>query len=925
MKRLLPSYQSLYRHTLVFCVLANFITACKIKNSDLFYYVGDLKVEITISPDTLGLLLKDSLIYHSSDSTVSVIKPQKLVESNFIKQNYTSFGNLIDDSTEYDYIKLVKDPVGKKNLRSKEKSAQIIKNKFAGLVSHAGYLVRVKSSNKPMLLTDEIIVEFNPGVSKAQIDQIMKRHHLISRRKNPFVPLQITVAVTDLSPTHALKISHQLKKNPHIKFAQLNFIHLKKFYGEIPNDPYFPLQWHHQNTLSDRSISTEDADIDAELAWDFTKGSANIKIAVFDTDMDVLHEDLKNNFSYNMSEIAWNRFDDDSNGLTDDTIGWNFYNNSNYLGVTGCELTPNDCYGYHGTAVMGVIAAQSNKIGVTGICPECKIIPIRTDPFGTYDTDGYAFGYAQARGAKIFTLSWDYNGSPAPSNILSAIENATNAGILVFTAMSNSFLMDCVAGGLNSLTNTFSVSRSNSRDEYDQSGFGNCLNLLAPTASESFSNYPHFVTTDYSGDTGMSYFDESTMQNTDGDCDHFINLNYTTCFGGTSAATPLTAGVAGLILSANPAINSKQAVYLLQDCADKTEESKAKYSEKNAKSTTGTHGYGRLNAYEAVKIASTQLDIGGRNGIDIFLRDNYLDWGNTEKPSNYLFEPVRGFIPHWKSMDIKVDAPDVSLNFNPPANSIAFEDFVDEKPVANKKNMVYVRVHNRGFRTAATVNVKLYWVYAGMALPALWNNFPEDVTDDPTWHFLGNVTLKNLEYSGASVAYTMDDKSQIASFEFIAPLPDPSIRNHYCLAAIIDSPDDQLSKQMFAGIRSLDEATPGFNNITHRNYSIEAEAENSSLITQDLTLYNPYPFPVPTKVSTIISQNFKIKINGLLADSVFMLKPKEQQKFSVEMNSDEMKYPAEITLKQELILPDKKKIFGGFTFYFIKQKMPPKE
>ena len=39
------------------------------------------------------------------------------------------------------------------------------------------------------------------------------------------------------------------------------------------------------------------------------------------------------------------------------------------------------------------------------------------------------------------------------------------------------------------------------------------------------------------------------------------------------------------------------------------------------------------------------------------MRDNRLDWGNTEQPSSVTFEQIRGFIPYWQSVDIKVDAP----------------------------------------------------------------------------------------------------------------------------------------------------------------------------------------------------------------------------------------------------------------------------
>ena len=57
----------------------------------------------------------------------------------------------------------------------------------------------------------------------------------------------------------------------------------------------------------------------------------------------------------------------------------------------------------------------------------------------------------------------------------------------------------------------------------------------------------------------------------------------------------------------------------------------------------------------------------GRGGVDVFIRDNRLDWGNTEQPSSVTFEQTRGFIPYWQSVDIKVDAP--PFRTAPPENS----------------------------------------------------------------------------------------------------------------------------------------------------------------------------------------------------------------------------------------------------------------
>ena len=76
---------------------------------------------------------------------------------------------------------------------------------------------------------------------------------------------------------------------------------------------------------------------------------------------------------------------------------------------------------------------------------------------------------------------------------------------------------------------------------------------------------------------------------------------YTFCFGGTSASTPMVAGVAGLILSVNPNLTRKQVQDILQQTADKIEPSIAKY---DATGFSKTHGYGKVNAHKAASAAS---------------------------------------------------------------------------------------------------------------------------------------------------------------------------------------------------------------------------------------------------------------------------------------------------------------------------------
>ena len=88
------------------------------------------------------------------------------------------------------------------------------------------------------------------------------------------------------------------------------------------------------------------------------------------------------------------------------------------------------------------------------------------------------------------------------------------------------------------------------------------------------------------------------------------NRNYTNSFGGTSSATPLAAGIAGLLLTLNPDLTRTEVQQILQHTAEKIEPDVANY---NANGFSSTHGYGRVNAHRAVvpseKISTSQTQL----------------------------------------------------------------------------------------------------------------------------------------------------------------------------------------------------------------------------------------------------------------------------------------------------------------------------
>jgi subtilisin-like proprotein convertase family protein len=90
------------------------------------------------------------------------------------------------------------------------------------------------------------------------------------------------------------------------------------------------------------------------------------------------------------------------------------------------------------------------------------------------------------------------------------------------------------------------------------------------------------------------------------------NSEYTDRFGGTSSATPLVAGIASLVISANPNLKAKEVKEILQNTADKIIDTDADPILRTRKGTYDDNGhsewfgYGKVNAYRAVKKA---LDI----------------------------------------------------------------------------------------------------------------------------------------------------------------------------------------------------------------------------------------------------------------------------------------------------------------------------
>lgn len=169
--------------------------------------------------------------------------------------------------------------------------------------------------------------------------------------------------------------------------------------------------------------------------------------------------------------------------------------------------------------------------------------------------------------------------------------------------------------------------------------------------------------------------------------------NHRNVFGGTSSATPLTAGLAALLLSAEPDLTWVEARQILRDTAIKFDLANVnpvgQWLDINGAPSTvsglppvrsGWYGYGRINAAAAVLQATTFAFT-----TDIVVRDNLAD--NGAVPSGGAF---------WNSPDIWVRNIDPMIEGAAalPANYATAGSHLDA--IAGQPNWIYARVRNNG-------------------------------------------------------------------------------------------------------------------------------------------------------------------------------------------------------------------------------------
>ncbi|MBT6177599.1 MAG: S8 family serine peptidase [Deltaproteobacteria bacterium] len=262
------------------------------------------------------------------------------------------------------------------------------------------------------------------------------------------------------------------------------------------------------------------------LLYDLSLGNPDVYVAVIDSAIEITHPEFADSVKAPFDAYA------------------NDNDPSPEPGEFCFEAADTSLCDIHGTAVSGIaVARANNEEGIVGLCPECSLIPIKLlgEYYAPLSGDVAAFEHAIDNGAWVINNSWGYSDYMPVSDTLRAVivRASTQArdglgAVVVFAAGNEDReILDDELAAIPEVLSVTAIDHYGNPTPYTNTGAS--VDIAAPSATVSAS----------------------------------VNGGYTQSFGGTSAAAPVVAGVAGLILSIHPEYTAQQVRELITGSAKK--------------------------------------------------------------------------------------------------------------------------------------------------------------------------------------------------------------------------------------------------------------------------------------------------------------------------------------------------------------------
>lgn len=387
------------------------------------------------------------------------------------------------------------------------------------------------------------------------------------------------------------------------------------FFGRFsPDDTLFGEQWHLLNTGQGGGAPGIDANVRG--AWQLWSGQG-VTIAIVDDGLQLSHPDLVANLATNRPTLHHD---------------WN-------------DATPDDptpgASNPHGTACAGVAAARGgNNLGVTGAAPFASLAGLRLIAAPSTDRQ-----QAEA-------LAWRIQEVDISSNSWGPTDNGPIAGPGPLTTAALETAATRGRGGKGNAI-FFAAGNGYSFDNSNYDGYANSIYVIAISAvgndgvASSYSEPGGNIALSAPSNGGTRGITTTDLAGAGG----YSSGDYTSSFGGTSAACPLAAGVAALLLQANPSLSWRDVKEILMRSATPIDTGSTTWVNNAAGIAFSTqYGAGMVNATAAVELAADWENLlpmtsasGTTGTVNLLVPDNNQEGVTVEIPigANFRVESIQ--------------------------------------------------------------------------------------------------------------------------------------------------------------------------------------------------------------------------------------------------------------------------------------------
>ena len=432
-------------------------------------------------------------------------------------------------------------------------------------------------TGQEFLITDRVIVIFKQGVAPADIDVFAGRYALT--RQAELGPRTYLFQLTDHTGMNPVKLVVKLNEDEKalVESAEHDLnqrMAVSQF--TLPTDPAFARQWHLHTALASPDFDTR-ASSRCAAAWQLLNGfgSSDVVVGITDDGCKLDHPDLDS---------------------PDKFAGWGYFRQQRLVRNGDVDASRSEMYksgSNHGTSCAGVIAGEVDASLTVGAAPGCRLLPVQWESSGPslFISDSKLLTALDFFADKIDVMSNSWGG--APSNVWSTAVQQRIAGLAATGGRRGRGIVFLWAAGNNncpiSLAATLDVpytdgwqiqadgsrvwvgvqkSRQFSNSLVGIAGVMHVAALSSLAQRSHYSNYGPGVLICAPTNNVHEYRRLSVrglgITTTTG-----AGGGVTDVFGGTSSATPLVAGIAALVISANPLLSAADVVSVLKRTAAK--------------------------------------------------------------------------------------------------------------------------------------------------------------------------------------------------------------------------------------------------------------------------------------------------------------------------------------------------------------------